>query len=162
MLCSVGGHRLQNYFMNLWQKKHVITTLPLSIPSCKKKYRYPIKHPEIIRGVAKCSKFDVHKIFGLIKCKILPPKHMLFPVIPVRTSKLTFPLCSTCAEEQCKNCMHDDEQWVLYGTWTSVEVHKALEHGYKMLTIYEIYHYSNSKKIFDLYVDTFHEIKTGE
>ena len=43
-----------------------------------------------------------------------------------------------------------------------MEVHKALEHGYKMLTIYEIYHYSNSKKIFDLYVDTFHEIKTGE
>jgi hypothetical protein len=47
----------------------------------------------------------------------------------------------------------------LYGTWTSVEIHKALEHGYKILVIYEVYHYPNSKKIFDSYVDTFMKLK---
>jgi hypothetical protein len=84
---------------------------------------------------------------------------MLFPVLPVHTSKLTFSLCTTCAEQQCKQCTHDDEQRALYRTWTSVEVHKALEHGYKMLVIYEIYHFPNSKKIFDLYVHTFMKLK---
>jgi hypothetical protein len=128
-------------------------------PHVQKKFRYPIKHPVITRGIEKCSKLEVAKIFGLIKCKILPPKTMLFPVLPVRLEKLTFALCATCAREQCKKCTHNDEQRALLGTWTSVEVHTALEHGYKMLTIYEVYHYPNSKKIFDLYVDTFMKLK---
>ena len=125
----------------------------------QKKFRYPIKHPIITRGIAKCSKLDVAKIFGLIKCKILPPKNMLFPVLPVRLEKLSFALCATCAREQCNKCTHNDEQRALYGTWTSVEVHVALEHDYKILAIYEVYHYPTSKKIFNLYVDTFMKLK---
>jgi G:T-mismatch repair DNA endonuclease (very short patch repair protein) len=128
-------------------------------PYVQKKYCYPIKHPIITRGVDKCSKLNVAKIFGFIKCKILLPKNMLFPVLPVRLEKLTFALCATCAREQCKKCTHSDEQRALYGTWTSVEVHKALEHGYKILAVYEVYHYPHSKKIFDLYVDTFMKLK---
>ena len=84
---------------------------------------------------------------------------MLFPVLPVRLEKLTFALCATCAKEQCKKCTHNDEQRALHGTWTSVEVHKALEHDYKILTVYEVYHYPHSKKIFDSYVDTFMKLK---
>ncbi|CAB4036310.1 DNA polymerase [Paramuricea clavata] len=77
-----------------------------------------------------------------------------------RCDEISFPLCATCAEkQQCTQCKHTDEQRALYGTWTSVEVHKALEHGYKILTIYEIYHFPNSKKNFDLYVDTFMNLK---
>ena len=128
-------------------------------PYVQKKFRYPIKHPTITRGIDKCSKLNINKIFGLIKCKILPPKNMLFPVLPVRLEKLTFALCATCAKEQCKKCTHNDEQRALYGTWTSVEVHKALEHGYKILGVYEVYHYPHSKKIFDSYVDTFMKLK---
>ena len=84
---------------------------------------------------------------------------MLFPVLPVRLEKLSFALCATCARQQCNKCTHNDDQRALYGTWTSVEVHVALEHGYKILAIYEVYHYPNSKKIFDLYVDTFMKLK---
>ena len=66
-------------------------------PHVQKKFRDPAKHPVITRGVDKCSELEVAKIFGLIKCKILPPKNMLFPVLPVRLEKLTFALCATCA-----------------------------------------------------------------
>jgi hypothetical protein len=44
----------------------------------QKIYRYPIKHPEITRGINKCAELDVYKIFGLIKCKILHPKKCYF------------------------------------------------------------------------------------
>ncbi|CAB3985445.1 DNA polymerase, partial [Paramuricea clavata] len=128
-------------------------------PFVQKKYRYPTKHPEITRGVDKCAQLNVSQIFGLIKCKILAPFTMLFPVLPIRLEKLTFALCTTCARNQCDECTHDDEQRALYGTWTSVEVHAALKHGYKILAIYEVYHYPHSAKIFDLYVDTFMKLK---
>ncbi|CAB3984018.1 DNA polymerase [Paramuricea clavata] len=128
-------------------------------PYVQKKYRYPTKHPEITRGVDKCVKLNVSQIFGLIKCKMLAPPTMLFPVLPIRLEKLTFALCTTCARNQCNECTHDNEQRALYGTWTSVEVHVALEHGYKILAIYEVYHYPHSAKIFDLYVDTFMKLK---
>ncbi|CAB3989903.1 DNA polymerase, partial [Paramuricea clavata] len=128
-------------------------------PHVQKKYRYPTKHPEITRGVDKCAKLNIDKIFGLIKCKILAPLCMLFPVLPLRLEKLMFALCTACAREQCTKCTHNDEQRALYGTWTSVEIHRALEHGYKILIIYEVYHYPHSAKIFDLYVDTFMKLK---
>jgi hypothetical protein len=60
----------------------------------QKKYRYPIKHPVITRGADQCSKLDVHKIFSLIKCKILLPKTLLFPVLPVRLEKLMCHMCT--------------------------------------------------------------------
>ena len=128
-------------------------------PYVQKKYRFPILHPMITHGIDECSEIEIKTVFGLIKCKILPPKNLLFPVLPYRTAKLTFPLCRTCAEKLEDHCEHDDDERVLYGTWTSVEVHKALEHGYKIIAVYEIYHYKNSKKIFDSYVYTFMKLK---
>ena len=107
-------------------------------------------------NVEKCADIEIDNVFGLIKCKVLAPTNLLFPV---RMDKLTFPLCRTCVEELCDKCTHNDEQQALYDTWTSVEVHKAITHGYKILTVYEIYHYSDSRKIFDMYVDTFMKIK---
>ena len=43
--------------------------------------------------------------------------------------------------------------------WTSVEVQKAVELGYKILTVYEIYHFKKAQKIFDTYVNTFMKLK---
>ena len=51
---------------------------------------------------------------------------MLFPILPFRTKKLTFPLCRSCAEKLEDFCSHDDNGRALYGTWTSVEIHRAL------------------------------------
>ena len=129
-------------------------------PFVKKKYVYPTRHPTIICGEEKCREISVENIFGLIKCKILPPKQLLFPVLPCRAGvKLTFPLCRSCVTTLCYNCTHDDEARALFGTWTSVEIHKALQHGYRLLNVYEIYQYETREKIFDTYVDTFMKMK---
>jgi 2-keto-3-deoxy-6-phosphogluconate aldolase len=44
------------------------------------------------------------------------------------------------------NCAHSEEERALYGTWTSVEVRKAIEMGYKVLKVYEIYEFKNKAK----------------
>ncbi|CAB3977900.1 DNA polymerase [Paramuricea clavata] len=127
-------------------------------PYVQKKFEYPTQHPVILRG-RDCENVDVNQVFGLIKCKILPPTHLLFPVLPYRSVKLTFPLCSTCVlRQQCETCQHDDEQRALYGTWTSIEIQKALQLNYRMLVVYEIYH-EKREKIFDQYVNTFIKLK---
>jgi hypothetical protein len=146
------------YFHSLQQKARYYDFTSL-YPYVQKKYVYPTKHPTIIRGEAKCRDVILADVFGLIKCKILPPKGLLFPVLPCRTEKLTFPLCRTCVTLFCEHCTHDDAERALYGTWTSVEVHKALECGYKILSVYEIYHFKTRGKIFDTYVDTFMKLK---
>jgi hypothetical protein len=128
-------------------------------PAVQKKYCYPTKHPQIIRSVEDCSDVEISSIFGLIKCKILPPTNVLFPVLPYRTNKLTFPLCRTCVDDLNDLCTHNDEERALWGTWTSIEVQKAIEYGYTIMVIYEIYHYPNQEKIFDTYVNTFMKMK---
>ena len=72
---------------------------------------------------------------------------------------MTFPLCLSCVTTLCYDCAHDNEARALFGTWTSVEIHKALQHGYRLLNVYEIYQYETKEKIFDTYVDTFMKMK---
>ncbi|CAB3978621.1 DNA polymerase [Paramuricea clavata] len=81
-------------------------------------------------------------------------------MLPFRSEKLTFPLCRTCVQrQQRETCDHDDEQRALYGTWTSIEIQKALQLDYRILIVYEIYHYEKREKIFDQYVNTFIKLK---
>ena len=128
-------------------------------PYVQKIYEYPTKHPEITRGLENCAKIDLNYIFGLVKCKILPPTNLLFPIIPYRTTKLTFPLCRTCADTLCGTCTHSEGERVLTGTWTSIEIQEALKHGYVIKEVYEIYNYTHREKIFDKYVNTFMKLK---
>jgi G:T-mismatch repair DNA endonuclease (very short patch repair protein) len=128
-------------------------------PFVQKMFDFPTQHPVIFHGEVCNSKNPKH-IFGLIKCKILPPTKLLFPVLPYRSEgKLTFPLCRKCVCECAQRCTHGDEERALYGTWTSVEVQKALELGYRILNVYEIYHFEKPQKIFDDYVNTFMKLK---
>ena len=52
--------------------------------------------------------------------------------------KLVFTLCKTCVETRNQNkCEHSDNERSFIGTWTTDEVNKALEKGYKVLRTYE-------------------------
>lgn len=86
---------------------------------------------------------------------------MFFPVLPYRTDKLTFPLCGACAKAQNSNpCHHTADERALVGTWTTVELLKALEFGYIILDTYEIWHYADSVDgLFAPYVDKFLALK---
>ena len=115
-------------------------------------------HPEIITE----NFDDISTYFGLIKCTVLPPRGLFHPVLPYRTKdKLMFPLCKTCADTLNQNpCTQTDHERAILGTWCHVELMKAIEKGYEVLKIHEVWHWhQTTDKLFKDYVDTFLKIK---
>jgi hypothetical protein len=66
-------------------------------------------------------------------------------VLPQKmNNKLMFVLCKTCGQEinnDNEECNHAENERALEGTWVIDEVMKALEKGYKIMEIYEIWKY---------------------
>ncbi|XP_068756329.1 uncharacterized protein [Montipora capricornis] len=67
----------------------------------------------------------------------------------------------TCAETlQQGPCEHKKEERILSGTWCSIEINKALELGYHMVRMMEIWHFpQKSSKLSIGYIDFFLKIK---
>jgi DNA polymerase type B, organellar and viral len=131
------------------------------------KYRsYPKGHPEVIR-----ENFDYsyNAYYGVIKCKVLPPKKLFHPVLPAKiNNKLIFSLCNECARtEQQTDCQHSEEERCLYGEWCTPELYSSLLHGYKLVEIYSVLHYKekieyrneNDPGLFGHYIDTWLKTK---
>lgn len=76
-----------------------------------------------------------------------------------------FSLCHTCSESYRNSvCQHNESDRAFTGTWVTNEIKVALAQGYKLLNIYEIWHfdemsqYDTSTKtggLFTKYVNTF-------
>ena len=137
-------------------------------PFVNKTSVYPVGHPHII---TQPSDQNIHHYFGVALVDILPPEHLFHPVLPVRSGdKLTFPLCDHCVtEEQARPmlersyvCCHSDGQRALRGTWCTPEIVKAVEMGYRVLKIHEVWHFPSDQRregLFADYVDTWLKIK---
>lgn len=104
--------------------------------------------------------------FGFIKCKVEPPRGLYHPVLPVRTKcgpaeKLLFSLCRTCSEsQQQEKCRHTVEERSYIGTWCTNELFKAVEKGYKVSKIFEVWHFEEATtEMFRNYVKMFLKIK---
>ena len=121
----------------------------------------PVGHPEIITENFK----DLSNYFGFIKCKVLPPRGLLHPVLPYRAkNKLMSPLCKTCADRADPSnrnpCAHTDEERAIEGTWAHTEIMKAIEKGYEILCVHEVWHFpKHTDALFKEYVNTFLKIK---
>ena len=102
---------------------------------------FPIGHAKIIR-----ENFEnISNYFGLVKCKVLAPPTLYHPVLPVRIrDKLFFPLCKRCVMENSSECRHSEEERSFWGTSTTIEVQKAIEKGYRVLQIHEVWHFENT------------------
>ena len=143
-------------------------------PTVQYYQKYPIGHPTKIFN---SEKHDV-SWYGLIKCKVVPSKTLYHPVLPQRIKvvheekerkkkrsiayeKLVFTLCKVCAETRNQNkCKHSDNERSFIGTWTTDEINKALEKGYKVLRTYEVWHFDNSTDdLFKGYIRSFMKIK---
>ena len=80
-----------------------------------------------------------------------------------------FPLCPSCSDIQNKNeCKCSDKDGVLHGTYCTPELIKAKEMEYKILRIYEVYHWSETAQydpasksggLFSNYMNMFLKIK---
>ena len=68
-----------------------------------------------------------------------------------------FPLCRTCADTLNQNpCTHTDEERAILGTWCHVELMKAIEKGYEVLEMHEVWHWEETtNELFTDYVNTF-------
>ena len=135
-------------------------------PWVNKRGRYPVGHPEFYNDV---DPADLEQYFGVAQCQVLPPRDLYHPVLPYREgSKLTFPLCAACVQEQLTQplvgksyaCHHGDDERALHGTWCTPELQKAVEKGYKIMHIDELWHFPHSQEgLFQDYVDTWLKIK---
>ena len=76
-------------------------------------------------------------------------------------NKLTFPLCRSCVqEEQAQSmlhrthyCHHSDVDRILRGTWCTHELIKAVEKGYTLVKIQEVWHFPEDQRRTGLFVD---------
>ena len=125
-------------------------------PWVKKNARYPIGHPTIL---TQPRDDDIANYFGIALVDILAPANLFHPVLPVRSgNKLTFPLCAACVKKEQANpmllrtdsCYHTPEERMLCGTWCTPEIEKAVEKGYRVVQIYEVWHFPliSSRKVF--------------
>ena len=131
-----------------------IVYFTLLYPSVQKDFSFPIGHPSILVG-NECDEVNFNWFCRLMKCDILPPKNLYFPVLPCKfNGKLIFTLCCSCVfntQEQHKvniDCQHLYEERTLTGVWCSPEMKKALEMGYEMKKVCKLYKYELVGDIF--------------
>ncbi|KAF0021975.1 hypothetical protein F2P81_025772 [Scophthalmus maximus] len=124
------------------------------------KFPYPRGHPEIIYNDFK----EPQSYFGIITAVVYPPRELFFPILPYRTpgGKLVFTLCRTCADLNYQGgaCVHDDEARALTGVWVTPEFNKALELGYRLGKITEVWHFERSSD--SVFVDYMHTFLKGK
>ena len=129
-------------------------------PSVLKSEEFPSGNPEIIIMPQTC---DISQYFGIIFCKVKPPRKMYHPVLPTKTAgkKLIFALCRSCAENSStKPCSCEDKQRYLVGTWCTVELHNAIRHGYEIIEIYEVFNFKERiSNLFVGYINKFLQAK---
>ncbi len=135
-------------------------------PFINKTGKVVVGHPKIITE----NFGDVNNYEGLIKCRIIPPRGLYVPVLPSKINgKLLFALCRTCGEsqQQCP-CSHSDMERAMTDTWITDEVKKAIDKGYRIETIYEVWHFDRVEQydtetktggIFTGYINTFLKLK---
>ena len=136
---------------------------------------YPVKTPEIIRP-------DIPYVYwtlpeqieheGLYKVRVVPPKELFLPVLPMRVNKndprLMFMLCIKCANTKSKEgpvlkgpitCNHSEKERGWTSTMTSIELRTALQQGYIITRCYRIWKYNEFDNLFMEYVQTFMKMK---
>jgi hypothetical protein len=105
--------------------------------------KFPVGHPKIHVGDASRDKQAILSKEGLIKYTVLLSKRLCHPVQQFRcNNKLLFCLCRTCTVE----CIFSSE-WVhestaqksVKSTWVLGEVMLAIQKGYQVLHIMEMY-----------------------
>ena len=154
---SLCGGRTNNFVFNhvcTEDEKILYLDFTSLYPWTLKYCDYPVGHPTVI---TENFRQDLKDYFGFVSCKVLPPNDLDHPVLPFRLNgKLLFPLCGKCAESSTQDfCHHSDEERCLEGTWTTPELNKSLEKGYKIQDIFLVHDYGKNvaRDMFSEYID---------
>jgi DNA polymerase type B, organellar and viral len=124
------------------------------------KKEYGIGQPVSLLGRKEANKIvnDIPNMMGIVRCTILPPKNLYFPVLPMKAhNKLFFSLCRTCTHELnfLNKCNHTDAERALHGTFTTIEIKEALKRNYKILDVVEFWKYEKTNDLFNNFITTF-------
>ena len=143
-------------------------------PWVNKNCKYPVGHPVIHTQFTCQTPEDWDRLvrqqsYGLVQCRVLPPHYLFHPVLPVRVAgKLLFPLCVQCARrqvplpwtERTHICDHTPRERAFVGTWCTPELVLALDQGYVILHIYELWDFrQTSTTLFRDYINTWIKVK---
>ena len=117
-------------------------------PYVNKTKTYLVGHPEIWVNP---EDQDIGSYFGIAKVKILSPPDLYHPVLPAHIGgKLMFPLCGNCVTEELEKlwltCTHTEDERCITGTWCTPELHKAVDLGYRILKIHEVWHFPEDQR----------------
>lgn len=108
---------------------------------------FGIGHPDILLK-PNISIDKIQDYFGIIKALVLAPGTLHLPVLPMKmNNKLIFALCRTCAHTSCTDpCTHttEERQWVT--TCHTNEIHLAIQKGYRILDIFEVWSYPPERR----------------
>lgn len=129
-------------------------------PYINKYGEYPVGHPQVIRNPS-LEALHRREYFGLVKCRVVPPRGLIHPVLPVRYhQKLMFPLCRMCMETASTRCEHEGRARSFQGVWCTPEIYRAMDEGYQVTAIREVHHFRETiQGLFSAYVDTFLQAK---
>lgn len=94
------------------------------------------------------------KIRGLIYATVLPPQDNYIALLPVRHKKqLFYTLCRRCMEQYSENgkniytdelvCKHNEQDRSLTDVWYSDELQMALDYGYEIQQVSEVWSWTN-------------------
>ena len=129
---------------------------------------YPLGHPTILKNP---TDQNIQSYFGVAKVTVLAPEKLFHPVLPVKlASKCMFALCMACARDQLEQpwhqrtniCNHTNEERMMTGTWCTEELKMAVERGYQVLKIHEVWHWPEKQRktgLFRPYVNKFLKAK---
>uniref|UniRef100_A0A1I7U811 DNA-directed DNA polymerase n=1 Tax=Caenorhabditis tropicalis TaxID=1561998 RepID=A0A1I7U811_9PELO len=138
----VGGRtevfRLYSNFQN--QRGRYLDVVSL-YPTVMKHEEFPIGEPKNVpRSEIQTPMTQPHELCfqGFLSCKLVAPHNLKLPLIPTRFGgKLVFALCKKCAKESIQTgCTHSEGERAFTGTFTTVELRKALSLGYKIIQVY--------------------------
>lgn len=124
---------------------------------------FPTGGLRVIPGSEVALPIDFSDLLGILKVTVLPPRSgLFFPILPLRldNGRLVFPLCRSCAEEEDhdaeEECSHEDSERAWTATFVSPELRLAVEHGYVVTEVYEIWNFTEKENdLFDSYVRCF-------
>ena len=110
-------------------------------------FTYPVGEPIVLRpDDPENQPLPIEDLFGIMKCTVTAPNNLYFGILPSRSStgKVTFPLTT------------------MTGTWTHMELQKAVAYGYKISEIFEQHHFeplNRRNDLFHSFNETFFDIK---
>lgn len=91
---------------------------------------------------------------GLIYGRFLAPPTIRYAVLPYRTREtkhLVFAICAACAEEKnvSRRCRHAEHERSFVASFTHFELNLALARGYKVMDVYEVWHWPEGQWVSD-------------